>query len=393
MIACVLPVCAAGDIIITTLSDGEWARLQDEDGTSYYPFNSFPATFGYFEMGTEPYFYVAGNTVLTETGAEVFFEAGQYIEFMFNTGSGSIDISYSLGYPEFTCGVRQTIRSNDREYFFSPRAADLQLSLLVDDTLIQSVDGDDFTFNYSGEVQDYFSIRIVCDSDSSTTTGDFYSDYAGYVQMPYPIFTFNGQGDSTSSDLTIIQGQLNGIRSELVNINTNVGEVLTNVKDIGSTVKQTSDQLKDPNSPIWDAAKSAIYDSFVPSAEDIEEVKQGFDDLAQEKLGGAYTAMETVDDTFTQLNDKLNRPSEAAGFEFPGISVPLGGEIGTVELVPAQLVAMPLEVKDTLHPICAIIIPIICGIGTFNSLKDMVECFLSGYSYAEYLHRDKGGSD
>lgn len=203
--------------------------------------------------------------------------------------------------------------------------------------------------------------------------------------------------NTTIDYLEIIAGNTSTIISnqeDIINIMDSMQGTLSDIKD---TVQDTSNQLQDSSSNIWQAAgetiSNAIESLFVPSTEDISEVKQGFDDLAKDKLGGAYTAMETVEDTITQVNDKLNNPSAAEGVEFPGIAVPLGGEVGTVVLAEKQIVTLPMELTAILHPLGGTIISIIAGLGTFNVLKDMVECFLSGFSYAEYLHRNKGGSD
>lgn len=199
------------------------------------------------------------------------------------------------------------------------------------------------------------------------------------------------------NEVTVNTGILQEINGTLTDIKTSTTQISADISDIKDTVTDTSEQLQNPSSNIWQAAGSAISSTieslFVPSTEDIESVKQGFDDLAKDKLGGAYTAMETVDDTITQVNAKLNNPSAAEGIEFPGISVPLGGEVGTVTLAERQMVTLPTALTAVLHPLAGTIVSIICGLGTFNVLKDMVECFLSGYSFAEYLHRNKGGSD
>lgn len=406
MIVCVLPVSATSASNVTVYHNGNYATIIGGSGT-YWPFNSFPATFEYTEpSGSNPYLRIFGDVVYTGSDAIINFGTHSYIEFIFSVGAGQIDIGYTGNAANIYAGVDINDPSDLPRYRELPSKVDLQL--LIDDVLVDHVYLDqtdnDFTVSYNGYVSDYFSLRLdVYEAESINVSGSSNTAYSAYAQFPYPIFTFNGDV-SSSEDLSIVIGQIGGVKNEVANLNTKVSEVLDEVKIVSSTVdkmnqtvKDTSDQLKDPDSSIWSAAGSAIggalEDMFVPSAEDISEVKQGFDELAEDKLGGAYTAMETVEDTFSQLNDKLDNPSSDAGFEFPGISVPLGDDLGTVELLPAQLVVMPAEIKDTFYPICSIIIPIICTIGTFNVLKDMVECFLSGYSYAEYLHRNKGGSD
>lgn len=251
----------------------------------------------------------------------------------------------------------------------------------------------------SYDVEHYFGFRYYFDS---------FSDVKGLKRESWLLClqsNFNGKYSFSDPDyvhgifneVTVNTGILQEINGTLTEIQTSTTQISSDISDIKDTVTDTSEQLQDSNSNIWQAAGSAISGAieslFVPSESDIADVKQGFDDLAEEKLGGAYTAMETVEDTVSQVNDKLNNPSAAEGVEFPGIAVPLGGDVGTVVLAERQMVTLPTQLTVILHPIAGTIISIICGLGTFNVLKDMVECFLSGFSYAAYLHRNKGGSD
>lgn len=230
-------------------------------------------------------------------------------------------------------------------------------------------------------------------------TADMANWYLGAATPYYWVYSIGGTltYDVSIDYLEIIAGDTSTMISNQEEIMTMMDSMQITLENIDETITDTSNQLQDSSSNIWQAAgetiTNAIESLFVPSEEDISSVKQGFDDLAKDKLGGAYTAMETVDDTITQVNDKLNNPLAADGIEFPGISVPLGGDIGIVTLAEPQLVVLPAKLTAVLHPVSGTIVSIICGLGTFNVLKDMVECFLSGYSFAEYLHRNKGRSD
>lgn len=202
-------------------------------------------------------------------------------------------------------------------------------------------------------------------------------------------------GGSGSQDLTEVIESIEVVQGHLEEINGNIVEIKDTVDTIRVQIQDTKDQLEDPTSPIWSAAGEAIGNAleglFVPSEEDIADVKEGFDDLAKDKLGGAYTAMESVDGFITDVSGKLNNPSAAEGIEFPGIAFPMNGEL--IVIAEKQMVTLPTSLTAILHPIAGSIITIVVGLGTFGVLKDMVECFLSGFSYAAYLHRDKGGSD
>ena len=158
-------------------------------------------------------------------------------------------------------------------------------------------------------------------------------------------------------------------------------------------VSEIKDGLQDSNSGIWQSFKDSVSGLFVPSSRDLEVVKNGFDELAQEKLGGAYQTVELVDNGVQSVVNKFKNPGSSPGVEFPGISVPLGGDVGTVTLAASQTVTIPEEITGVLYPVAGVIIPIICVIWTIRQCTDMVECFMSGMSYAEFLHRNSDEED
>lgn len=239
---------------------------------------------------------------------------------------------------------------------------------------------------YTGTVKRYVSITYYTTSLASKLIDSSFDTNQQYMRFQATRFSVNNQPT-----------QLDRIEINIDNIETSIENIEEGVVNIQGTVTDMKEQLEDPDSSIWDAAgekiSSTLEDLFVPTPEDIGTVKDGFDQLSKDKLGGAYTAMETVEDTVRDVTKKLHNPNPNVAIEFPGISVPLGGDIGIVTLAEEQPVTLPTELTAILHPVAGTIFSIICGLGTFNVLKDMVECFLSGYSYAAYLHRNKGGSD
>ena len=156
-----------------------------------------------------------------------------------------------------------------------------------------------------------------------------------------------------------------------------------------------NNQLQNSSSSIWGAFKDSVSGLFVPSAGELESVKNGFDQLAQDKLGGAYQSVDLVKDGVSQVRDKMNNPATDYSVEFPGIEVPLGEMYGTVRLIGRQDVTIPQKMRDILYPIAGIIIPIVCTTWTVRLGIDMVNCFMSGMSYAEFLHRftDEGDDE
>lgn len=205
---------------------------------------------------------------------------------------------------------------------------------------------------------------------------------------------FNGK--YTFSDPDYVHGIFNEVTVNtgiLQDINGKLTEIQTSTTKIQNDVSDIKDGLQNSNSSIWGAFKDSVSGLFVPSSGDLESVKNGFDQLAQDKLGGAYQTVDLVNDGVQSVVNKFKNPGSNPGVEFPGISVPLGGDTGTVTLAASQTVTIPEQITSVLYPVAGVIIPIVCVIWTIRQCIDMVECFMSGMSYAEFLHRNSDQED
>lgn len=179
----------------------------------------------------------------------------------------------------------------------------------------------------------------------------------------------------------------------LQEINGTLTEIKTSTVTIQNDVSEIKDGLQDGNSSIWGAFKDSVSGLFVPSSGDLESVKNGFDQLAQDKLGGAYQTVDMVSGGVQSVTNKIKNPGSNPGVEFPGISVPLGGDVGTVTLAASQTVTIPEKITSVLYPVSGVIIPIVCTIWTVRLGLDMVNCFMSGMSYGDFLHRHTSEED
>lgn len=179
----------------------------------------------------------------------------------------------------------------------------------------------------------------------------------------------------------------------LQEINGTLTDIKTSTVKIENDVSQIKDGLQDSSSSIWGAFKDSVSGLFVPSSGELESVKNGFDQLAQDKLGGAYQTVDMVSGGVQTVTDKIKNPGANPGVEFPGISVPLGGDVGTVTLAASQTVTIPEKITNVLYPVSGVIIPIVCTIWTVRLGLDMVNCFMSGMSYGEFLHRHTDEED
>lgn len=347
-------------------------NTESQFGEPDSPWNSMPASFSFADgVYTYEWSDVEQNIYGIET------RAGKVFEVIVNVGNGDgyVDVEFSnfQAFPLIRNGF-------DYGYFKMNGKVDF----LVDNQLVASQTVTNSSMppitNWSGAVNRYFSVRYTF-----TSTAENPVQFRGYTPLMRVIlsdFTVNNQVtvlDEIQVTVNNIQGLVTSTKNVVIAIEQDVFEI--------------KDGLQDSNSGIWQSFKDSVSGLFVPSSRDLEVVKNGFDQLAQEKLGGAYQTVELVDNGVQSVVDKFKNPGSSPGVEFPGISVPLGGDVGTVTLAASQTVTIPEQITSVLYPVAGVIIPIVCVIWTIRQCTDMVECFMSGMSYAEFLHRNSDEED
>ena len=261
----------------------------------------------------------------------------------------------------------------------------------VYDTDYVSTSGNKPTFTVTSgtyDVERYFGYRYYFDSFSATKT----------VKSPQWLLLIksNFNGRLTFSDPDYVHGIFNEVTVNtgvLQEINGTLTDIKTSSSVIQQDVTEIKNGLQDSNSSIWGAFKDSVSGLFVPSASDLAPAVNGLGELAAEKLGGAYQTVDLVNNGVQSVVNKFKNPGSNPGVEFPGISVPLGGDVGTVTLAASQTVTIPEQITNVLYPVAGVIIPIVCVIWTIRQCTDMVECFMSGMSYAEFLHRNSDEED
>lgn len=369
-----------------------------------------------------------GNLVyerLTSAYTNSSFSSGQtlycnyyrntYLEYIFTVGEGTISFSNA-----YIAGPRMFYSDSSSGKLGRNTFSTISLnwSFYVDDNLISTYSNSylpEGTFSYDGDIKDSFRIRAAIPSTATYKSFPYDSSrpyFFGLLEMFLTEYVFNekpvyadnfeiiiGQLDELNGTVNVISQNVIDLKNEVVAINTALDTVNNTLNVMNNTLGDVSNQLQDSNSNIWTAAKEtiggALEEAFVPSQEDLEELNQQATDLAKDKLGGAYTAMDEVTGAVTQLKDKLNNVTPSEGIEFPGIGLP-GGIIegqGEIILAEKQMVTLPPKLTAILHPVAGTIVSIVVGLATFRVMADMVECFFSGYSYSQFLHRDKGGGD
>ena len=356
----------------------------DSSGNEVSIFNgNFSATFTNNEFDS-PWWEFSSELISGPFSAYVTAQ-DSFIEILFNaTKPVNLSVTTSnQGYLQ----VGHTIPSLDRKALFGSYLKSVQF--ICDSNYYPCTVGTSSLFNVpvgDYRVARYFGYRFVFDYHRYSFVTD--NDATFLLRLSdNSVFSLT---DWANGDIV---GAIDINTGVLQEINGNVSEIKTQLTQLNRDVSEIKDGLQDSNSSIWGAFKDSVSGLFVPSSADLEGVKGGFDQLAQEKLGGAYQTVELVDNGVQSVVDKFKNPGSSPGVEFPGISVPLGGDVGTVTLAASQTVTIPEQITNVLYPVAGVIIPIVCVIWTIRQCTDMVECFMSGMSYAEFLHRNSDEED
>lgn len=357
----------------------------------------FPASFGseainsisafgrHFGVVGKPLPHPGGSYSYSLTTASQF-----YIEVLFGVPA---PLSFELAQSGSTGTVIARVGSGNPNNLssFGPSSVSADISFVVDSKLYPLVvsSGNYFTPAFgSYDCDHYFGYRFYFNplALSYSTSGDVAfklvwdeSNLSYTFSDPNYIANINDKVTVNSGILQEINGTLTDIKISTATIQGDVSEI--------------KDGLQNSNSSIWGAFKDSVSGLFVPSADDLAGVKDGFDQLAQDKLGGAYQTVDMVSGGVQSVSDKFKNPGTSPGVQFPGISVPLGGDVGTVTLAASQTVTIPEKMTEVLYPVAGIIIPIVCTIWTVRLGLDMVNCFMSGMSYGDFLHRHTDEED
>lgn len=135
---------------------------------------------------------------------------------------------------------------------------------------------------------------------------------------------------------------------------------------------------------IWNGIKNIPQDIlggiktlFVPDQEDIEEIKQMYSALLEERLGFVYEAFVMLDETFEDMKSAFKSGNDYT-FTFPGIAFPMNGEMVTI--IEEQEINMDNKFMDTVRPVFGTIACLFSVAGVVRSSADMVIAIISGVS-------------
>lgn len=397
---CVAPVLAGNDEYTDGFfywSNGAEVNLIGGGQSVNFLNGYFPATVSADDANAlnEPYrnFRIYGNPfTFSSSVAPTFSFSSFYVEVLFSVSAPlTITLSPDPNTNLLTTSCYLDSQGLDGKTWKSGgKIAYCQKSDWVcDDKYYSNGDGIDQSITVGTyDVKRYFGYRFYFDNFSNVKTLSAEKWRLLMAVQNFGLYSFSNPDyvHGIFDEVTVNTGILQEINGTLSDIKTSTSVIQQDVSEI-------KNGLQDSNSSIWGAFKDSVSGLFVPSSGELEGVKNGFDQLAQDKLGGAYQTVDLVNNGVQSVVDKFKNPGSSSGVEFPGISVPLGGDVGTVTLAASQTVTIPEKITNVLYPVAGVIIPIVCVIWTIRQCTDMVECFMSGMSYAEFLHRNSDEED
>lgn len=367
-----------------------------------YGFSGVPAS---FEL-TEDTYRFSWQKLTAFTGFySTVTESGKELTFIINVGNGdgTVDVSFDslLAKPLFRClfadDSSQLVDFTFTGYFEFGYDGNPVIQKELTDEIMPAVR------NWSGSVSRYIYITVettmdsvnVYDIDDATsiyqylaisTTGFMLDNTPSELdEITVSIKNIEQDVDSIKGTVEDIQGDLSDLNDTVTSIDTTVKNIDNGVAKIDGTLTDMSEQLQSPDSNIWQSGATVIKDSvkelFVPSEEELEQMQLQTFDLVYEKCGLLCDAYYMTNDIVTGILQSLE--GEPGIFNFPGISVPVGGV--DFEIVPTQEVSLSNPVVNIFHELLAFMFAGICLFSFFHLCEDMLICLLSGVSYWGFL--------
>lgn len=129
------------------------------------------------------------------------------------------------------------------------------------------------------------------------------------------------------------------------------------------------DNVIDLPKSIWQYISDGLISLFVPTDEQIVEIKDKWDSLLRKQFGGLYEAVDLIADYAAEF-----KVSEKKTIDFPVVSIPVGSGVyfdfggWTVQIVPDGF--------DTLFEALKLVISVICTVAFVNMLRTRLENIL-----------------
>ncbi len=171
---------------------------------------------------------------------------------------------------------------------------------------------------------------------------------------------------------------------KLDSIEDSVNSVGDKVDGVGEAVDSVKQEIAGLPEKIATSLTDKIMGLFVPSQEDLTEIKDKYEEMLSEKLGFIWQAYDLLTSFIGDFQTSLESGEEYA-FNFPGVTVPINGE--EYVFLSETSVSLDNAFMDVVRPVLGAIVTIVCCAAFINMAHDYVLAIVSGVSAYEFERR------
>ena len=344
-------------------------------------------------------YYVGNRGSVSMANADYTFSRG-FNPVMSSPGSGEgYNVRmYNQGYLEFTSSVSYSASGNSTLYlngslalypvirydsgdslkyvYFSDENFKVQLLLngkpygsVISGVTRLSYDNSEIDLSKVGNVSS-IGIRVTFVKGQTLSSGSTVAD---------AMFGF-----MVSDTLSLISDETGGDNGETVGL---LGSIIEFLKSIVNGITNVAQQIAHLPGLIADEIMGRLRSLFVPTAEDIEAVKEKYITLLEERLGFLWQAMTFITDTAQKFLAALEGSSDYV-FNLPALTIALPS--GVVTIVQAQTISFDNTLFTTVRTAAGTMFSFVIVLGFLDVSEKMVVAIVSGKSYFDYL---KGGEE
>ena len=344
-------------------------------------------------------YYVGNRGSVSMANADYTFSRG-FNPVMSSPGSGEgYNVRmYNQGYLEFTSSVSYSASGNSTLYlngslalypvirydsgdslkyvYFSDENFKVQLLLngkpygsVISGATRLSYDNSEIDLSKVGNVSS-IGIRVTFVKGQTLSSGSTVTD---------AMFGF-----MVSDTLSLISDETGGDNGETVGL---LGSIIEFLKSIVNGITNVAQQIAHLPGLIADEIMGRLRSLFVPTAEDIEAVKEKYITLLEERLGFLWQAMTFITDTAQKFLAALEGSSDYV-FNLPALTIALPS--GVVTIVQAQTISFDNTLFTTVRTAAGTMFSFVIVLGFLDVSEKMVVAIVSGKSYFDYL---KGGEE
>lgn len=229
---------------------------------------------------------------------------------------------------------------------------------------------------------------------NTSTTPDFDDGFENGVPGDYEPGNGSGSGGGdNSAQLQEIQDSLDKLGTSLDEYQGQVEqmaeEINTGLDKVDQSIKDSTDTImgddSDPDNPtgikglisMIKNLPTSIFEGlvhlFVPTEEDIDEIRQAYEDMFSSRLGFVSQVGEAIGSVFDGIHDLMvaNLADDEYTFHFPGISFPMNGQ--TYVIAAEQEVSLNNKFFFTVRPFAGTIVIIISILAVINTAQRLFE--------------------